>query len=174
MSSQILKIDKVTILLMTTPVFHPDNPEGGIRLSNAKAEAVVDPWLNMNAFDTAELLLNNESTPVADKTIQPGEENKRFSLFLPIARLHDGINRIRLRVKRISQDPETSEDLVVLFNTHRPGGDVTGTGDNLNLVMTLPADCHRQRSGCRSSRRRRRGQTEVRLHASARQNHARL
>ncbi|MDR7282669.1 hypothetical protein J2X84_001493 [Pseudomonas corrugata] len=140
MSSQILKIDKVTILLMTTPVFHPDNPEGGIRLSNAKAEAVVDPWLNMNAFDTAELLLNNESTPVADKTIQPGEENKRFSLFLPIARLHDGINRIRLRVKRISQDPETSEDLVVLFNTHRPGGDVTGTGDNLNLVMTLPAD----------------------------------
>ncbi|WP_223520736.1 hypothetical protein [Pseudomonas sp. GL-B-19] len=138
MSSQILKIEKVTILPWATPVIHAGNPEGGIRLSDA--EAVVDPWLNMSEFDTAELLLNNESTPVADKTIKSGEENKRFSLFLPVARLQDGINRIRLRVKRISQDPETSEDLVVLFNTPRSGGEVTGTGDNPNLIMTLPAD----------------------------------
>ncbi len=140
MSSQILKIDKVTILPWTTSVIHSGNPEGGIRLSDA--EAVVDPWLNMSEFDTAELLLNNESTPVADKTINAGEENKRFSLHLPVSRLQDGINRIRLRVKRISQDAETSEDLVVLFNTPRPGGEVTGTGtgDNPNLVMTLPAD----------------------------------
>jgi len=138
MSSQTLKIDKVTILPRTKPVIHAGNPEVGIKLSDA--EAVVDPWLNMSEFDTAELLLNNESTPVADKTIQSGEENERFSLFLPVAHLQDGINRIRLRVKRFSQDAETSEDLVVLFNTPRPGGEVTGTGDNPNLVMTLPAD----------------------------------
>lgn len=143
MNNQILKIDKVIIPLMTTPVIHTDNPEGGIGLSlvtPSGVQVVVDPWLNMSAYDTAELLLNALPTAVADKIIQPGEENKRFTMDLPGEVLQNGINRIRLRVKRTGQGPETSADLVVLFNTPRPGGQVTGTGDNPNLAMTLPAD----------------------------------
>jgi len=143
MNNQILKIDKVIIPLITKPVIHTDNPEGGIGLSLATpdgVQVVIDPWLNMSEYDTAELLLNNLNPAVASKTIQPGEENKRFSINLPGEFLKNGINRIRLRVKRFSQDPETSEDLVVLFNTPRPGGEVSGTGDNPYLVMTLPAD----------------------------------
>ena len=149
MSNQTFKIDKVLIPGLTTPVLHPENPEGGIALSlltlidvqkGQVVQVVIDPWFNMSEYDHADVLTNKESTPAVSKTIQPGEENKRFSLFLPVANLQNGINRIRLRVKRISQDPETSEDLVVLFNTPRPGGEVSGTGDNPNLIMTLPAD----------------------------------
>src|SRR5690606_30817276 len=91
--------------------------------------------------DTAGLLLNDLPSAVDTKTIQPGEENKRFTLDLPGEILQNGINRIRLQVKRIGQEqPETSEDLVVLFNTPRPGGEVTGSGANPYLGMTLPAD----------------------------------
>jgi hypothetical protein len=149
MSNQTFKIDKVLIPGLTTPVLHPENPEGGIALSlltlidvqkGPVVQVVIDPWFNMSEYDHADVLTNKESTPAVSKTIQPGEENKRISLFLPVANLQNDINRIRLRVKRISQDPETSEDLVVLFNTPRPGDEVSGTGDNPNLIMTLPAD----------------------------------
>ncbi|WP_257605380.1 hypothetical protein [Pseudomonas sp. UMAB-40] len=142
MSHQITSIDKVVIPLWTTPVIHPDNPEGGVGLilvTPAGLQVLIDPWFNMSEFDTAELVLNALPTGVS-KTIQSGEENKRFTLNLPGGFLQNGINRISLRVKRVSQEPETSADLVFLFNTPRPGGEVTGTGDNPNLVMTLPAD----------------------------------
>ncbi len=143
MSSQILKIDKVTIPLLTKPIIHTDNPEGGIGLSLVTpvgVEAVVDPWLNMSEHDTGALKVNNDSTSADAKIIQSGEENNRFSLYIPQARLRNRINRIRLEVTRIGQLPETSEDLVVLFNSPRPGGEVSGGGDNPNLLMTLPAD----------------------------------
>jgi hypothetical protein len=143
MSNQLLVIDKVFIPLWTTPVIHPDDPEGGVGLAlvtPAGVQVLVDPWFNMSEYDTAELLLNDLPTAVDSKTIQPGEENKRFTLNLPGGFVQNGINRVRLRVTRVSQGPETSEDLVFLFNTPRPGGEVTGSGDNPNLDMTLPAD----------------------------------
>jgi hypothetical protein len=58
---------------------------------------------------------------------------------LPDAFLRNGINRIRLRVKRVAQDPETSEDRVVLYHTPRPGSEVVGSGDNLNLILGAPS-----------------------------------
>ncbi|MGL6243279.1 hypothetical protein [Pseudomonas sp.] len=143
MSNQLLAIDRVIIPLWTTPVIHPDDPEGGVGLvlvTPAGVRVLVDPWLNMSEFDTAELLLNDLPTAVGSKIIQPGEENKRFTLNLPGGFLQNGINRVRLSVKRVSQEPETSPDLIFLFNTPRPGGEATGSGDNPNLVMTLPAD----------------------------------
>ncbi len=148
MSSQedvgVLKIDKVIISGLTTPVIHPDpDVTGGLALSlivSSLVKVLIDPWFNQSAFDTAELLINEEPTAVATKTINPGEENKRFTMDLPAAFLRNGINRIRLRVTRVSQGPETSEDLVVLYHTPRPGGEVVGSGDNPNLLMTLPAD----------------------------------
>ncbi|MHC8391915.1 hypothetical protein ACYZTM_28810 [Pseudomonas sp. MDT2-39-1] len=143
MSNSLLAIDKVYIPLWTTPVIHPDSPEGGVGLvlvRPAGVQVLVDPWYEMSEYDTAELLLNALPTAVDSKTIQPGEEDKRFTLYLPGGFLQNGINRVRLRVKRVSQEPETSQDLVFLFNTPRPGGEVTGSGDNPNLGMTLPAD----------------------------------
>ncbi|MET0849385.1 MAG: hypothetical protein ABWY46_24675 [Pseudomonas sp.] len=143
MSDSTLKIDRVIILGWTTPVIHPGNPMGGVALSLVQdngAPALIDPWRNMNAYDNAALMANESTTAAASKTIQPGEENKRFTLNLPGEFLQNGINRLRLRVKRPTQEPETSEDLVILFNTPRPGGEVAGVGDNPNLIMTLPAD----------------------------------
>jgi hypothetical protein len=143
MSDSTLKIDRVIIPGWTTPVIHPGNPMGGVALSLVEVDGVpvlIDPWLNMNAYDNAALEANESTTAAASKTIQPGEENKRFTLNLPGEFLQNGINRLRLRVKRPTQEPETSEDLVILFNTPRPGGEVAGVGDNPNLIMTLPTD----------------------------------
>ncbi|PQP04064.1 MULTISPECIES: hypothetical protein [Pseudomonas] len=138
-----LDINKVFIPGWVTPVIHPGNPEGGVPLSlivNQLLSILVDPWLNMSSFDSADLLVNGSTTATANKIIQPGEENKRFTMKLPEASLRNGINELKLRVTRVSQDPETSLSLVVLFNTPGPGGVVPGSGDNLNLFMTLPAD----------------------------------
>jgi hypothetical protein len=143
MSNQTLKIDKVMIPGWMTPVIHPDDPKGGIGLSlvtPAGVQVLVNPWLNMNEYDTARLFVNDLPTPVASKIIQPGEVNKGFTLYLPGAFLQDGINKIRLEVKRITQPPVTSDDLIALFNTPRPGGEVTGSGDHPDLAMTLPGD----------------------------------
>lgn len=136
-------IDPVLIPGWLSPVQHPQDPHGGIPLaliSNGNITLLVDPWLNQNAFDSADVLLNESDTSVAQNTILPGEENQRFTMALPAAFLSNGINRLRLRVKRIGQDPETSLPLVVLFHTPRPGGEVAGGGDNPNLFKTLPAD----------------------------------
>jgi hypothetical protein len=43
-------------------------------------------------------------------------------------------------VTRVGQDPETSEALKVLYYTPRPGDQISGGGDNPNLIMSLPAD----------------------------------
>lgn len=139
-----LKIDRVIITGLTTPIIHPDpDVTGGLALSlivDSVVKVLIDPWFSQDTYDSAELLINEEPTAAATKTINPGEENQRFTMDLPVAFLRNGINRIRLRVKRVAQEPETSEDLVILYHTPRPGGDVVGSGDNPNLLMTLPAD----------------------------------
>ncbi|MCE6978446.1 hypothetical protein EI534_13835 [Pseudomonas frederiksbergensis] len=148
MSSQedvgVLKIDRVIIRGLTIPVIHPDpDVTGGLALfliAGGIVAVLIDPWFPQALYDFAELLLNEEPTPVATKSINPGDENKQFTMNLPAARLRNGINRIRLRVTRVGQAPETSPDLVVLYHTPRPGGEVVGSGDNPNLLMTLPAD----------------------------------
>ncbi|WP_454868156.1 hypothetical protein [Pseudomonas farris] len=139
-----LKIEKVIISGLTIPIIHPDpDVTGGLALSlivSSLAKVLIDPWFNQSPLDTAELWINEEPTAVATKTINPGEENKRFTMDLPDAFLRNGINRIRLKVTRVGQAPETSADLVVLYHTPRPGGEVVGSGGNPNLLMTLPAD----------------------------------
>ncbi|MHC8371848.1 hypothetical protein ACYZT2_13780 [Pseudomonas sp. MDT1-85] len=140
----VLKIDKVIISGLTIPVIHPDpDVTGGLALSlivNSLVKVLIDPWFSQATYDTAELLINEEPTAVDNKTINPGEENQRFTMDLPAAFLRNGVNRIRLRVTRVGQGPETSDDLVVLYHTPRPAGEVVGSGDNPNLLMTLPAD----------------------------------
>jgi hypothetical protein len=126
------------------PITHPDSPDCGVPLSllvNRHLPIVVDPWQEMSKYDSAELLLNGSDTPAARKTIQPGEEDKTFTMDLPDAFLNDGVNALVLRVLRYSQStPESSKPLKALVHRPRPGGDVPGSGDNPSLTMTLPAD----------------------------------
>lgn len=126
-----------------TPIQHPDNPHGGLPLSlavNGEVRLLVDPWLNQNAFDTAGILLEDSQVPVVPHTIQPGEENQRFTMGLPEGMLRNGVNRIRLQVTRIAQTPVESLGLKLLYNRPRPAGEIAQSGDNPNLVMTLPDD----------------------------------
>jgi hypothetical protein len=143
--NSLFAIDKVIIPGWKQPVIHPENPEGGIGLAlivNGLMPVWIDPWFNFSAGDRADLLLNGSETAIDGKTIQPGEDDKpqRFILNVPGGLLRNGINRLRLRVKRITQSEETSLPRVVLYFTPRPGGEVTGPGDNHNLLMKLPAD----------------------------------
>ncbi|WP_339508218.1 hypothetical protein [Pseudomonas sp. RL_35y_Pfl2_P42] len=138
-----LKIDRVNIPGCVSPVEHPQKPHCGLPLSlisDGNIQLVVDPWTNQSAFDFADVLLNESDTSVAHKTIQPGEENEQFDMNLPADLLNDGINQLRLRVKRISGNEDSSDPLVVLYHTPRPAGEITGPGDNPNLLMNLPAD----------------------------------
>lgn len=138
-----LKIDRVNIPGCISTVEHPEKPHCGVPLSlisHRNIQLIIDPWSNQSAFDFADVLLNESDTSAAHKIIQPGEENERFDLNLPADFLNEGINQLRLRVKRISGNEETSEPLLVLYHTPRPAGEITGTGDNPNLLMTLPVD----------------------------------
>ncbi|MBV4484811.1 hypothetical protein HU727_004350 [Pseudomonas sp. SWRI153] len=137
-----LVIAKVIIPGWVTPVDHPGKPEGGVPLSLRTSQGLqvwIDPWLNMSSGDNAKLLSNGSATGIG-KTIQPGEENKRFILYLPDI-LNDGINGLQLAVTRLgSSTPETSAPRTLLYNLPRPGGEVSGSGDNPFLYMTLPID----------------------------------
>ncbi|MBD0686318.1 MULTISPECIES: hypothetical protein [unclassified Pseudomonas] len=136
-------IDPVYIPGMIS-VEHPANPDGGLPLNlitGGRLQLVSDPWDLKYAGDSARILLGDSDIPVLSQTVQPGEENERLTLYLPGDLLSNGINKIRLSVLRIGQTvPQTSQPLTVLFHRPRPGGEVSGPGDNPNLTLTLPAD----------------------------------
>ncbi|WP_256588560.1 hypothetical protein [Pseudomonas sp. HMWF021] len=144
-NSQERKIFPVHIPGWLTPIEHPQKPDGGIPLvlvmADGMIKTLVDPWLNMSLNDSAKILLNESLTVVATQVIGQNELNKQFYMYFSAAFLRDGINLLRLEVKRNEQTmPETSEPLMVLYHTPRPGGEVAGDGDNRNLLKTLPAD----------------------------------
>ncbi|WP_235374477.1 hypothetical protein [Pseudomonas fluorescens] len=141
--AQPLDIAPVLIPGWVTAIQHPDDPHGGVPLSlavNDKIQLLVDPWRNQSPFDAAGILLEDSQVPVITETIKPGEENKRFTMELPDGVLRNGINRIRLQVTRVTQAPVESPTLKVLYNRPRPAGEIAQSGDNPNLVMTLPDD----------------------------------
>lgn len=127
-----------------SPIQHPENPHGGVPLSltlSGLLQLLIDPWLNMSLEDSAKIYLNGSSSPALIKIIEPPELDRRFYMDLPAALLRDGINLVVLEVTRVSDPvPESSVPLRVLYHTPRPGGEVSGSGDNPNLLMTLPAD----------------------------------
>lgn len=141
--NDILDIDRVIITGMVS-VVHPESPHGGVPLRllpNGTLPLLVQPWLGQAPYDDARLLLGNSDTPVLNKTLQVGEENRDFTLQLPGALLSNGINHIRLSVLRAGNtEPETSLPLTVLFHRPQPGGEVSTPGDNPNLSLNLPPD----------------------------------
>ncbi|TWC24625.1 hypothetical protein FBY06_103344 [Pseudomonas sp. SJZ085] len=141
--SDIQAVDPVQIPGMIS-VVHPANPDGGLPLSlfaNGLLTLRVDPWTQQSGGDNARILLGDSDVPVLNKTIDDSEKDSPFNMYLQGDLLSHGINKIRLSVLRINQTtPQTSVPLTVLLHRPRPGGEVSGPGDNPNLTLTLPAD----------------------------------
>ena len=127
-----------------TPVKPASLADGGIPHSiyddqSLGLECLIDPWSElkrqswtMAAYDRADLYVNNDPTPVAGKTVNPGEEQDRIRLYIPRGRLIQGVNRLYYIVTRPSENSETSRDLTVLYHLRAPGDPAP---DGLDLVI---------------------------------------
>lgn len=100
-------------------------------------ECLVDPWrepqlrnLTMAADDRVDLYVNDNPTPVAGKTVLPGEEQQRIRLYLPHGNLNQGVNRLYYVVTRVGGNADTSLDLFVLYHLRIAEG----------LDLVIPAD----------------------------------
>ncbi len=97
----------------------------------------IIPWDAQAINDSAYLIINN-GTPQFMKTIGTGDVGKSFDYSVLKAFLTDGINTLVVRVTNTVQPGGTdSIDLLVLVHTPRPGGEVAGSGDNRNLILSM-------------------------------------
>lgn len=126
-NNNVLTLYPVIIPGWKTPVIHDSNPQGGIPLSlfNEHLEGllcIMDPWLNAAPNDRVDLYVDGRATPVTGKNIEPGKENDRVQLHIPKGILHEGVNEIFYKVRRVGQTtPEESRKLKVLYHTLAPG-----------------------------------------------------
>lgn len=100
---------------------------------------VIDPWTElkrqswtMAAYDRADLYVNDDPTPVAGKTVNPGEEQDRIPLRIPHGQLIHGVNRLHYKVTRPGQNVEDSRNLHVLYHLRAPGDPAP---DGLDLLI---------------------------------------
>ncbi|PAW54863.1 hypothetical protein CKQ80_05970 [Pseudomonas moraviensis] len=99
-------------------------------------EVLIDPWVELQmlastkaAHDRVDVYVDGEKTP-AGKTIAPGEENQRLSLYIPSDFFNQGVNTVNYVVTRVGGNVEESRKLIVLYNL-RP---------STSLVLTIPPD----------------------------------
>jgi len=99
-------------------------------------EVLIDPWVELQmlastkaAHDRVDVYVDGEKTP-AGKTIAPGEENQRLSLYIPSDFFNQGVNTVNYVVTRVGGNVEESRKLTVLYNL-RP---------STSLVLTIPPD----------------------------------
>ncbi len=117
-----------------TPVKPVDLADGGIPKSlyddqPQGLQCLIDPLPEMQrlawplaAWDRVDLYVNDNPTPVAGDTVQPGEEGNRMSLHIPHGRLIHGVNRLYYLVTRPSDNSsQPSRDLFVLYHLRAPG-----------------------------------------------------
>ncbi|WP_053154820.1 hypothetical protein [Pseudomonas sp. Pf153] len=117
-----------------TPVKPVDLADGGIPKSlyddqPQGLQCLIDPLNEMQrqswtlaAWDRVDLYVNDNPTPVAGDTVQPGEEGNRMSLHIPHGRLIHGVNRLYYLVTRPSDNSsQPSRDLFVLYHLRAPG-----------------------------------------------------
>ncbi|MDR9864572.1 YncE family protein [Pseudomonas baetica] len=97
---------------------------GGVTIKDATASKGVEvsllAYLNQAEKDFITLYLND--FPVADTTIAIGGEGKDTSLWIPAHFFEQGYNHIKFGVKRVSQNEDFTEPLVVLYHFAPPGG----------------------------------------------------
>ncbi|MFP0197558.1 hypothetical protein ACKJSM_20585 [Pseudomonas sp. PHC1] len=127
------------------PIYYPNpavKPHYGIPLAlfnmtNDSLRLEIIPWDNQTVNDSAWLIIN-KGTPMFIKSIQTGEENKSFDHNVPKAFFNDGINTLVVRVTN-TVEPEGTDSIELLTLVHipRPGGEVPGSGDNSNLILSL-------------------------------------
>ncbi|MEN2393298.1 hypothetical protein [Pseudomonas halotolerans] len=130
-----------------TPVKPAGLADGGIPKSLYDGEpqgllCVIDPWTElerqswtMAAYDRADLYVNDDPTPVAGKTVYPGEEQDRIPLRIPHGQLIHGVNRLHYKVTRPGENAASSRDLHVLYHLRAPG-DPAPEG----LDLLIPSD----------------------------------
>ena len=140
--NELFVLHPVIIPGWVSPVKPADIAHGGIpkALYDGQAkglECLIDPWTelklrswSMAAYDRVDLYINDDPTPVVGKTVNPGEEQLRISLHVPLGALPHGVSRLHYMVTRGSDNSAPSRDLLVLYHL-RPV-------DNLDLV--IPAD----------------------------------
>jgi len=116
-----------------TPVKPAGLADGGISKSLYDGQAqglqcLIDPWTElkrqswtMAANDRADLYVNDDPTPVAGKTVAPGEEQDRITLYIPHGHLLNGVNRLHYKVTRPGQNAAPSGDLHILYHLRAPG-----------------------------------------------------
>ncbi|VVQ35152.1 hypothetical protein PS943_04141 [Pseudomonas fluorescens] len=90
-------------------------------------ECLVDPWTEVRSLtlavdDSVYLYVNDGATPVASKTINPGEENRRIRLYVRHGEFQEGVNTLHYVVKNPSGNgSEKSRVLEVLYHLRAPG-----------------------------------------------------
>ncbi|AOE64529.1 hypothetical protein QZH45_08900 [Pseudomonas corrugata] len=130
-----------------TPVKPAGIADGGIPKSLYDGQpqgllCLIDPWTElkrqswtMAAYDRADLFVNDDPTPVAGKTVDPGEEQDRLPLYIPHGQLIHGVNRLHYKVTRPGENAAPSRDLHVLYHLRAPG-EPAPTG----LDLVIPPD----------------------------------
>lgn len=128
--------DMYSVIIMgwVSPVKPANIAHGGIPKSLYDSEplgleCLIDPWAEarrnswtMAVDDRADLYVNDDLTPVAGKTVMPGEEDMRMRLYVPHGRLIHGVNRLYYIVTRASGGvAPPSKDLNVLYHRRAPG-----------------------------------------------------
>ncbi|MGF6208071.1 hypothetical protein [Pseudomonas frederiksbergensis] len=138
----LLALDFLTIPGSVSPIQPPGLAFLGVPIRVAEPPSptlgmlcVIDPWPDsvfavLATFDTVSLHVNGSALAVDSKTILPGEEIQRISLYVPVGTLRDGVNQIQYKVQRISGNHDESLPMDVLFYRPGPSG----------LRLVLPAD----------------------------------
>jgi len=127
------------------PVYYPNpnvKPHYGVPLAlftapGDWARLEIIPWDNQALNDSGWLIIN-KGTPLFMKTIGAGDVGRPFDYPVPKAFFNDGINTLVVRVTNTVQPGGTdSIDLLTLVYIPRPGGEVAGSGDNPNLILSM-------------------------------------
>lgn len=137
----ILELYRPTIPGLVSPVQPPSLAHGGVSIRVAELQnprgmqCVIEPWPDddsaaLATYDQVDLHVNNDNLPVDGKTIQPGEENDRVVLYVPVGTLRNGVNQLQYKVTRVSGNNDESVPMDVLF--YRPGPSA--------LRLVLPSD----------------------------------
>ncbi|TFB35508.1 hypothetical protein [Pseudomonas sp. F01002] len=99
------------------------------------------PWGNMAVGDKL-VIFWGASNQVLQETVDQQEKDTELTLFIPAARIADGVHHVSYSVTRLGSTPEPSEVMKVYVKLTRPGGqDQNGdTPGHSELHMTIPKE----------------------------------
>lgn len=126
-----------------------DDDSWGINIAAAQTnfplqglQLYLQPWSAMSIGDSYQIMLNG-STQVASGAITKAEDlGARVVAFVPSVRMTPGPHMLSYVIRRLGQQPETSDELPIFVKLDAPGGvDEDGsTPGHSELKFSLPAD----------------------------------